>query len=166
MNELMYSPITLARPAAYEVMPAPHTFGTSAGAWRLRSAPRQLAGVSVLMLWLLIFLLSWAPQGLRREHARLWYYEEHLLGDDNLVELSPADEPGNVEITSLSKKAEMRRNHRFGIRKPPRPSMSPPKTYIHIRPSRTNIQTNILTTLLRTVPEFPERPVSKMPLMY
>ena len=89
MKEFMYSPIT-------DHAPMPHVYGTFA--WRFRSAPRQLALVSVAMLWLLIFLLSWAPQAMGQEDD---------LSDDTLIELS-LDELLNVEITSVSKKAEKR----------------------------------------------------------
>lgn len=91
MNEFMYSPIT-------ERAPVPHIFGTLVSARRFPSAPRQLAGASVVMLWLLIFLLSWIPQTMGQEDD---------LNDDNLVELW-IDELLKVEITSVSKKAKKR----------------------------------------------------------
>lgn len=74
----------------------PHVYG--AFAWHFRSAPRQLASASVVMLWLLIFLLSWAPPATGQEDN---------LSDENLIELSLV-ELLNVEITSVSKKAEKR----------------------------------------------------------
>ncbi len=121
MNEFMYSPIT-------ERAPVPHIFGTLVSARRFPSAPRQLAGASVVMLWLLIFLLSWVPQTMGQEDD---------LNDDNLVELW-IDELLKVEITSVSKKAKKRVEAAAAI-------------YVlseeSIRPSRANIP-----DLLRTVP--------------
>lgn len=90
MNEFIYSPVT-------ERTPVPHVFRTSA--WRFPSAPRQFAGASVVMLWLLIFLLSWVPQTMGQEGGP---------NGDNLVELS-IEKLLKAGSTAVFKKAELQK---------------------------------------------------------
>ena len=60
--------------------PAQYAYGTFF--WHFRGVPRRLAGASVVLLWLVIFLLSWRP---------LAAGQEGDLGDATLIEL-PLDD--------------------------------------------------------------------------
>ena len=76
--------------------PAHYAFGTFF--WHFRGVPRRLAGASVVLLWVVIFLLSWSPQAAGQEDES---------SEDNLIELS-LDELLNVEIMSVAKKSQKR----------------------------------------------------------
>lgn len=89
MTEYMYS-------APVNRSPVHVTYG--AIYWHFRRVPRRLASASVLLLWVLIFLLSWVPQAAGQEDE---------LSESSLIELS-LDELLNVEIMSLAKKSQKR----------------------------------------------------------
>ena len=89
MTEYFYS-------AQVSLSPVRHDYGVFF--WHFRGVPRRLASASVFLLWVIIFLLSWAPEAAGQEED---------FSEDNLIELS-LDELLNVEITSVAKKSQKR----------------------------------------------------------